>query len=97
MFFKKIIKMMMSNSNTDEYLNNGAILLDVRTEAEFSDGHHPKSVNIPLQVLKSRLNELDHKKAIVTVCRSGARSAQAAIILREKGFDAINGGPWNLI
>ncbi|HBX62194.1 MAG TPA: sulfurtransferase, partial [Flavobacteriaceae bacterium] len=43
-----------------------------------------------------RLKELLSKK-IVTVCRSGARSAQAATILNKNGFDAINGGPWQTI
>ncbi len=96
MFFKKILKMLTSNSNVENYLQEGALLLDVRTKAEFLAGHHAGAVNIPLQELEVRLKELPSKK-IVTVCRSGARSAQAAIILNKNGFDAINGGPWQTI
>lgn len=96
MFFKKILKMLTSNSNVENYLKEGALLLDVRTKSEFLVGHHLDAINIPLQELEARMDELLSKK-IVTVCRSGARSAQAAIILKKKGFDAINGGPWNLI
>ena len=88
--------MLTSNSNVENYLQEGALLLDVRTNAEFLAGHHVDSVNIPLQELESRIGELSSKK-IVTVCRSGARSGKAAVILKNKGFDAINGGPWNMI
>lgn len=88
--------MLTSNSNVENYLQEGALLLDVRTKAEFLAGHHAGAVNIPLQELEVRLKELPSKK-IVTVCRSGARSAQAAIILNKNGFDAINGGPWQTI
>ncbi|HAD78555.1 MAG TPA: sulfurtransferase [Flavobacteriaceae bacterium] len=96
MFFKKILKMLTSNSNVENYLQEGALLLDVRTKAEFLAGHHADAVNIPLQELEVRLKELPSKK-ILTVCRSGARSAQAATILNKNGFDAINGGPWQTI
>jgi len=96
MFFKKILKMLTSNSNVENYLQEDALLLDVRTKAEFLAGHHSDAINIPLQELEARIKELPSKK-IVTVCRSGARSAQAATVLKGKGFDAINGGPWNLI
>jgi len=89
--------MLTSNSGTEKYLEEGALLLDVRTDAEFLAGHHPDSINIPLQVLETRLAELDKSQKIVTVCRSGARSGQAASILKNNGFDAVNGGPWNLI
>lgn len=96
MFFKKILKMLTSNSNVQNYLQEGALLIDVRTKTEFLAGHHVDAINIPLQELQDRIGELSNKK-IVTVCRSGARSVQAAVILKSKGFDAINGGPWNLI
>ena len=97
MFFKKIIKILTSNSNTEKYMHENALLLDVRTEAEFSEGHHSDSINIPLQVLEDRLKELNKERRIVTVCRSGARSGMATTILKSKGYDVINGGPWNLL
>ena len=63
-------------------------LIDVRTPAEFADGHVPGAVNIPLDALAGRLGELEsHKQATVyLICRSGARSARAQSVLAEAGF-----------
>lgn len=77
-----------------EKIRQGALVLDVRTPAEFQDGHYKGATNIPLQVLASRLGELGAKdKAVVVYCRSGNRSAQAARILKDAGFkDVTNAG-----
>jgi rhodanese-related sulfurtransferase len=76
-------------------LANGARILDVRTPEEFASGHVAGATNIPVQVLVSRIKELDPKdKPIVLYCRSGARSAQAALLLRGAGFvDVVDVGP----
>ena len=69
MIFKKILKMLTSNSNVENYLQEGALLLDVRTKAEFLAGHHAGAVNIPLQELEVRLKELPSKKiGYITIC-----------------------------
>jgi phage shock protein E len=70
----------------------GAVLLDVRTGAEFAEGSAPGARNIPLQQLEARLRELPKGKKIVTFCRSGARSGSAAEILRRAGYQVENGG-----
>jgi len=78
-----------------EYLDKEAVVLDVRTPIEFNEDHVKGSINIPLQVLEGRLHEVqDLNKPIVAVCRSGARSGNAAIYLKRQGLDVINGGPW---
>jgi rhodanese-related sulfurtransferase len=78
-----------------EYLDNKAVVLDVRTPLEFNEGHVKGSINIPLQVLEGRLHEVKKiNKPIVAVCRSGARSGNATIFLKRQGLDVINGGPW---
>jgi len=78
-----------------EYLEKDAVVVDVRTPMEFTEGHVEGSVNIPLHVLQARFHEIkDMNKPIVAVCRSGARSGQATGFLKQKGIDAINGGPW---
>lgn len=78
-----------------EYLKNGAVVIDVRTPAEFADGHAEGSVNIPLNNIASKIDDIkNYKKPIITCCRSGARSGNAANILNNNGVDAINGGPW---
>jgi len=66
-----------------------ALVLDVRENSEFNDGHIAKACHIPLGQLKSRLNELEKfkDKPIVAVCRSGSRSRHACSMLKKSGFD----------
>jgi rhodanese-related sulfurtransferase len=66
------------------------ILLDVREDYEFNNGHVPGAAWIPLGELPNRLDELPKDKTIVAVCRSGNRSGQATELLRQQGFDAHN-------
>ena len=67
----------------------GALLLDVRTPAEFAGGHVEGALNIPVQVLGQRLGDLGAKdREIVVYCQSGGRSARAANELRAAGFTA---------
>ncbi|MBK6931174.1 MAG: rhodanese-like domain-containing protein [Saprospirales bacterium] len=77
-------------------VEDGALILDVRTPEEFNGGHIQGSVNIPVQIIASKVNDLRKRgKPIITVCRSGARSGTAASILKSAGIEAFNGGPWN--
>lgn len=81
-----------------EYLDNGAIVIDVRTEAEYADGHVPGSTNIVLDTIPERVEEIKALgKSFIAVCRSGARSGQATEFLNEEGLDIINGGPWQIV
>ena len=66
-------------------------VVDVREAAEWSGplGHIDSAKFIPLAELANRIGELDREKPIVTVCRSGARSAQAVVILQRLGFDKV--------
>ena len=73
----------------------GAQIIDVRTPAEFKNGHIKQSKNIPLQQLQSEMKKLDLKKPIITCCASGARSASAKSILKQNGFEVYNGGGWS--
>jgi rhodanese-related sulfurtransferase len=68
----------------------GAILLDVREPHEWQAGHAPQARHIPLGQLPRRAAELPESRAVVTVCRSGARSARAAAILARDGRDVSN-------
>lgn len=72
----------------------GARIVDVRTADEFADGAYPGAINVPLATLQARLGELEPKgKPVVLYCASGARSAQAARLLKLAGFtDVINAG-----
>ena len=69
----------------------GYIILDVRTEEEFSERHIPTAINIPNESIGSEeLKELPDKEQLVLVyCRSGNRSKQAAEKLTEMGYTNI--------
>lgn len=72
---------------------NGALLLDVRTPAEFSDGHVDGATNIPVQELASRMAEVGPKtRPVVVYCRSGARSATATGMLKSAGYQVLDVG-----
>ena len=76
-----------------------AVLLDVREPDEWAAGHAPQAVHIPRGDLDRRAAELPADRPVVCICRSGARSLQAAELLTEHGFDVhnLNGGmrAWN--
>ncbi len=70
-------------------VDEGAVLLDVRTPAEFAAGHLDGAVNVPVDQLERRAGELDRGRPVVVYCRSGARSAAATRTLRSLGFGAV--------
>jgi rhodanese-related sulfurtransferase len=67
-----------------------AVLLDVREAAELAEGRIAGSTHIPLGQLPARAFELDRSRPIITVCRSGGRSSQAAQFLAAQGYDVAN-------
>ena len=70
--------------------DGSAILLDVRTGEEYSMGHIPGFVNIPVDELRERLEELDRSKPVYAICQSGLRSYIACRILEGRGFTCCN-------
>lgn len=79
-----------------ELVKSGALVLDVRSPAEYQSGHIPNSINIPVEQLEGRTAELAKRNVeIITCCRSGMRSGQAVGILKRAGLRAYNGGPWS--
>ena len=65
-----------------------ALLLDVRTSGEFGGGHLPKATNIDFRSegFSKEIDKLDKSKPVLIYCLSGGRSAQAAEMMRAKGF-----------
>ncbi|TJY37120.1 rhodanese-like domain-containing protein [Pontimicrobium aquaticum] len=79
----------------EEFMSKDAIVLDVRTNAEYSIGAIPNSKNIPLQTLNNHIANIKKlNKPVITCCASGMRSGTAANILNRNGIEAINGGGW---
>jgi rhodanese-related sulfurtransferase len=69
----------------------GAVLLDVREQNEWAAGRAPKARHIPLGQLGARASrELAASATVLTVCRSGSRSARAAATLRREGYTVID-------
>ncbi|MBL0126587.1 MAG: rhodanese-like domain-containing protein [Flavobacteriales bacterium] len=71
-------------------------VVDVRTPEEFSEGHVVGSVNIPLNEIPERIEELRGLPTpLILCCRSGARSDSAMRYLQQMGLpDVSNGGSW---
>ncbi len=86
-----------SDEGVADALRNGAVIIDVRTPAEFRGGHVAGSKNIPLNELQSSLSSLPKGKPIVFCCASGARSGSATSLATSKGYTAHNGGPWTSV
>jgi phage shock protein E len=78
-----------------QLLADGAIIIDVRTGAEYDNGHIGIAKNIPLDRIASRAEELKRQgKPIIVCCASGMRSGMAKSILKKHGVEAYNGGGW---
>ncbi len=74
----------------------GAIILDVRSPEEYRTGHIKGSVNIPLDLLKTKIPDLQKKnRPVITCCRSGARSGMAKTLIASVGLEVYNGGSWD--
>lgn len=78
-----------------DFMERGAIIIDVRSKSEYDGGAIPGSKNIPLQQVSIKASELKKlNKPIIACCASGMRSGSAATILKSKGIEAMNGGGW---
>jgi rhodanese-related sulfurtransferase len=71
---------------------NNAVVLDVRDDAEFANGHIADAIHIPVADLESRLSELKKYKTkpVLVNCQRGARSAKACEILRKAEFTQVH-------
>jgi rhodanese-related sulfurtransferase len=95
MGFGSMIKDLFKGNSTDyaELINNGAVVVDVRTPQEFKSGNYKGSKNIPLATISNSIKQLSGKEVIL-VCRSGGRAASAKSTLMRGGITAHNAGAW---
>jgi rhodanese-related sulfurtransferase len=74
---------------------NLATIVDVRSPEEFMGGHVAGSINIPLQEVPNRVEEIKSMQGpLVLCCASGNRSGQAQRYLTQLGLECVNGGSW---
>lgn len=80
----------------EELITSGkADIIDVRSPEEFMGGHAEGSINIPLQEIAERIDEIKAiGKPIVLCCASGNRSGLAQNFLSQQGIECYNGGSW---
>jgi rhodanese-related sulfurtransferase len=75
--------------------DEGAQIVDVRSEGEFVHGNANGAINIPLNSLGQRVKEIDPEKPVILCCASGSRSAMAKMLLKRHGFKKLyNAGAW---
>ncbi|MCE2473049.1 MAG: rhodanese-like domain-containing protein [Anaerolineae bacterium] len=84
---------MYSDINSEEYreqfTDKAHQFIDVRETDEHAEGHIPGTANIPLSEFMARVDEIDEEAAVVLVCNTGVRSAQAALYLASMGYEQI--------
>jgi len=64
-------------------------IIDVRTKNEFSDGHVPNAINIPLDQLSGKMNKISKDRPVFIICASGGRSRSATQQLIKAGYDNV--------
>lgn len=91
---KEPILRRVSPAEASSMVRDGAGLLDVRLESEFRNGTIRRAENLPLYRLRLMVRALDPRRSYVLFCDTGARSAAAAFLLSERGFDVyvLDGG-----
>ncbi len=92
--FSKILKSSLT-PKLKKLMDEGAIIIDVRSPQEYDDGHIRGSKNIPLNIIAQRADTIKSwDKPVITVCKSGVRSSSARKILQKSGIEVYNGGGW---
>ena len=76
-------------SVTPDRIPESATLLDVREDDEWSAGHAPGAVHLPMSELAARVDEVP-AGPLAVICRSGGRSARVTAFLAERGHEAVN-------
>ena len=96
LYLARQIKAVMNRIPGEEarkLVQEGALLLDVRSPAEYGSGHIDGARNIPITTLRNELGGLPKDRPIVVYCASGMRSYTAHTMLRASGYDVRDLGP----
>lgn len=75
-------------------MENERTIIDVRSAMEFMGGNIAGSINIPLQEIPSKMDEIKQMDNPILCCASGNRSGQAVNFLKSNGIECENGGGW---
>lgn len=90
-----MFKGLFKKTDYAQLLKDGAVIIDVRSPGEFSNGSIVGSENIPMGKFSGRISEIKSLDVpVICVCASGMRSGAAKAQLKAAGVEAYNGGPW---
>ena len=92
LFFSINSNKLISSKDAKKMLNQNKIdiILDVRSNEEYSNGHYPNAINVPYDLINEKnTNNFDKRKNILIYCRSGRRAKIAADKLSSLGFKKI--------
>jgi rhodanese-related sulfurtransferase len=93
--FESIKNLFGPGVDLQEKMNEGAVIIDVRSPGEYQGGHAKGSKNIPLDRIGNKMETIKKwNKPVITCCASGMRSGSAATMLKSNGIEAYNAGPW---
>lgn len=70
--------------------NADVLMLDVREDWEYAEGHIPAITHIPMDQIPGRLSEIPKDRTVIVTCRSGNRSGQVTEFLRQNGYDQVH-------
>ena len=89
----------LGNNTIRQALQEGAVIIDLRTAYEYDQGHIPRSLNIPVDRIKANMDRIRGlNKPIILVCATGDHCWEAANVLRESGISRVhNGGSWQSV
>jgi rhodanese-related sulfurtransferase len=88
----KTVSVVEFRTEYDNLKTDNAVIIDVRTQGEFNDGHIINAINIDFDNIDSfnaEINKLDKNIKYLIYCRSGNRSTQALAIMQDKGFQNV--------
>lgn len=86
-------KSIFGEKEVSSVIQKGSKIVDVRSPGEFSTGHYPGAVNIPVDQVQSRISEFgDKTQPIVVYCASGGRSSSAKRLLEAAGYTNVTNG-----
>ena len=93
--FDFIRKLFKAKPDLVKLVQEGALIVDVRTKSEYQAAHVEGSVNIPLSDIRREVRSLKQlNKPVISVCRSGNRSGMAKSILTSADIEVYNGSAW---
>ena len=76
-----------------EAMDAGAVVVDVREESEYADGHIPGAIDIPIRTLAQNLDKIPKDKPVVVYCASGFRAALSTAALHILGYSNVRAFP----